>query len=305
MRVQTLTVDLVGEHIEIPFLRVVGRRGDGPSLTVVAGVHGTEYTSIAAVREWATELRAEDLRGTATVVPLVNVPAFYARSPFVVPLDGKNLNRSFPGDPAGTPAERLAAAIVENFMTGSDYYVDLHAGDLPEALEPFVLYDESPVEDQAREMALSYGIGHVVRQSGGVRTVGGSSTAAATDLGIPAITAESGQCGILDRPSVERHLRGLRNLVRHLGLVDGDVEQFPAPVEHEGWVWMSTTEPGWWQPAVETGDSVPEGGLLGTVAPVLGGSPTEIRAPQAGVPLFITSSPAVKANGLLLGLALI
>ncbi len=55
--------------------------------------------------------------------------------------------------------------VTATFIKGSDYLLDLHAGDLPEALEPFALYDESPVEAKSRELALAYGLGHVVRRS--------------------------------------------------------------------------------------------------------------------------------------------
>jgi uncharacterized protein len=304
MHVRELVVDLGDDHLAIPYVRLQGTAGDGPHLTVVAGVHGTEYTSIAAARAWACELREDELSGQVTVVPVVNLPAFWARSPFVVPLDGKNLNRSFPGDAGGSAAERLAAAVTERFIAGSDHLLDLHAGDLPEALEPFTLYDESPVADRARELALAYGLGHVVRQAAAQQTVGGSTSAVAAALGIPAITAESGQCGILERASVDRHLRGLRNVARFLGLTPGDVETFAPPVEHDSWVWLRTETAGWWQPVVETGQDVEEGALLGTVAPILGGEAQEIHAPAAGVPLFVTSSPAVIADGLLMGLAL-
>ena len=304
MHVRELVVDLGDDHLAIPYVRLQGTAGDGPHLTVVAGVHGTEYTSIAAARAWACELRENELSGQVTVVPVVNLPAFWARSPFVVPLDGKNLNRSFPGDAGGSAAERLAAAVTERFIAGSDHLLDLHAGDLPEALEPFTLYDESPVADRARELALAYGLGHVVRQAAAQQTVGGSTSAVAAALGIPAITAESGQCGILESASVDRHLRGLRNVARFLGLTPGDVETFPPPVEHDSWVWLRTETAGWWQPVVETGQDVEEGALLGTVAPILGGEALEVHAPAAGVPLFVTSSPAVTADGLLMGLAL-
>jgi hypothetical protein len=266
-------------------------------------VHGTEYTSIAAARELLAELAPEQLWGTVTVAPLINLPAFWARTPFVVPLDGNNLNRSFPGDARGSAAERIAAAVTEELIKGSDYVIDLHAGDLPEALEPFVFYDASPVERQARELALAYGLGHMVRQSSDGRTVTGSTSAAAADLGIPSFTAESGECGILARDAVDRHLRGLRNVLRQLRLLPGDAVAFVRPVEHDGWIWMRTTDAGWWQPAVATGTLVAEGDLLGTVSPIVGGTPTRITAPAPGVPLFITSSPAVCADGLLLGLA--
>jgi predicted deacylase len=290
--------------LSIPYVNVVGEAGEGPRLTVIAGVHGTEYTSIAAARELLAELRPAELSGTVTVAPLINLPAFWARSPFVVPLDGKNLNRSFPGDPRGSAAERIAAAVTEELIKGSDYLIDLHAGDLPEALEPFVFYDASPVERRARELALTYGLGHMVRQSSDGRTVAGSTSAAAADLGIPSFTAESGECGILAREAVDRHLRGLRNVLRHLRLLPGEAVVFDRPVEHDGWIWMRTADAGWWQPAVETGASVAEGDLLGTVSPVIGGAATRITAPAPGAPLFITSSPAVCADGLLLGLAL-
>ena len=292
-----------GGVLGIPYVNVIGEAGEGPHLTGIAGVHGTEYTSIAAARELLAELRPAQLSGTVTVAPLINLPAFWARTPFVVPLDGKNLNRSFPGDPRGSAAERIAAAVTEELIRGSDYVIDLHAGDLPEALEPFVFYDASPVEREARELALAYGLGHMVRQSSDGRTVTGSTSAAAADLGIPSFTAESGECGILARDAVERHLRGLRNVLRQLRLLPGDTVAFDRPVEHDGWIWMRTTDAGWWQPAVATGASVAEGDLLGTVSPVIGGTPTPVIAPAAGVPLFITSSPAVGADGLLLGLA--
>jgi uncharacterized protein len=288
----------------IPYVNVIGEAGDGPHLTVIAGVHGTEYTSIAAARELLAELGPADLSGTVTIAPLINLPAFWARTPFIVPLDGKNLNRSFPGDAGGSAAERIAAAVTGQLIKGSDYLIDLHAGDLPEALEPFVFYDASPVEQQARDLALTYGLGHMVRQSSDGRTVAGSTSAAAADLGIPSFTAESGQCGILARDAVEQHLRGLRNVLRHLRLLPGEAIAFDRPVEHDGWIWMRTAEAGWWQPAVEAGASVAAGDLLGTVSPVIGGVPARVIAPAAGVPLFITSSPAVCADGLLLGLAL-
>ncbi|MGH3171753.1 MAG: succinylglutamate desuccinylase/aspartoacylase family protein [Trebonia sp.] len=300
-----LRVDLGdGGQLSIPYADIVGAAGSGPRVTVIAGVHGTEYTSIAAARELLAGLRPADMSGTVTVAPVINLPAFWARTPFVVPLDGKNLNRSFPGDPGGTAAERIAAAVTERLIKPCDYLLDLHAGDLPEALAPFALYDASPVERRARDLALAYGLGHLVRQPSHGRTVAGTTSATAADLGIPAITAESGERGILDAGAVDRHLRGLRNVLRHLGVLPGPAAVFDRPAEHEGWIWMNTDHAGWWQPGVQPGAAVAEGDLLGTVSPLIGGTPARITAPAPGVPIFITSSPAVSADGLLLGLAL-
>lgn len=298
---------LTGGELEIPYIDVRGP-ADGPHVTVIAGVHGTEYTSIAAVRRLAARLEQEVVAGRVTAVPVVNLAAFWARSPFVVPADGKNLNRSFPGNPSGSDAEVLADRLCQSFVVGSDQLLDLHAGDLPEALEPFALYEESPVEAASRELALAYGLGHVVRQSATGRTVAGSTCAAAADLGIPAIVAESGQNGLLDPAAVERHLAGLSNVLRHLGViagepVPGEVLACAPVVEHEGWHWLRTPVAGWWEAAVPVGAPVEVGQLLGTVSELLGVTLHEVVAPEAGVPLFVTTSPAVSVNGLLLGLA--
>lgn len=299
----SLAIDeLPGGGVKIPYIEVRGIHG-GPHLTVLAGVHGTEYTSIAAVREFAHGLDPQQVSGRITAVPIVNLPAFWARSPFVVPGDGKNLNRSFPGDPNGSCAEVLAHHLTQAFLMGSDYMLDLHAGDLPEALEPFAMYEESTVEAKSRELALAYGLGHVVRQRTEERTVTGSTCAAAADLGIPAIVAESGQNGILDRSAIERHLTGLMNVARSIGVLPGEAMPPPPVCQHDGWNWLRAPAAGWWEPLVRVGADVGAGDLLGTVNEICGGVLAEVRAPEDGVPLFVTTSPAVVADGLLLGLA--
>ena len=302
MNVTTLEIELPDGPIVLPYVSVQGNQ-PGPHLTVIAGVHGTEYTSIAAAREFARSLDAAQLRGRVTVAPLINPLAFWARTPFVVPTDGKNLNRSFPGAPDGTAAEVIAHHVTRAFIEPTDYLLDLHAGDLPEALEPFALYDESPVEAASRDLALAYGLPHVVRQTRSQRTVGGTTSAVSADLGKPAITAESGQNGILDRPSVDRHLAGLAGVCAHLGIMAGTVRRAPGLREYEGWNWLRTPVAGWWEPAVTVGADVAAGGLIGVVTDVLGEHRHEVHAPVDGVPLFITSSPAVEADGLLIGIA--
>src|SRR5580658_7364751 len=153
--VRRTAIDLAG--LEVPVIEVTGS-GDGPLLTVIAGVHGCEYASMAGVRRWAASLAEHELAGRVRAVPVLNLPAFAARSPFVVPEDGKNLNRCFPGDPAGTLADRLAHDTFTKLITGSDAVIDAHCGDLVEALQPFALYEAGTGEERARELATAYGL---------------------------------------------------------------------------------------------------------------------------------------------------
>ena len=305
-RVSRRTIELAG--LDIPLVELTGS-GDGPVLTVIAGVHGCEYASMEGVRRWTRDLAARELRGRVRAVPVLNLPAFRARTPFVVPDDGKNLNRCFPGDPGGTLADRLAYDTFTRLIAGSDALIDAHCGDLVEALQPFALYEAGPAEEAARSLAAAYRLPYVIRQAAGPdRAVSGTSSGAAAAAGIPAITAEAGGCGLVEEHAVALHVTGLNGVLESLGMTgsDGTAERTgdePEQAQLDQFLWLRCREPGWWTPAFGAGDTVAEGSVLGTVTSLDGSRMLEsIVAPADGVIIFLTSSPAVAADGLLLGL---
>ena len=292
-----------GSGIEIPYYEY-GTSNLGPHLTVFAGIHGAEYSSIAAARRFVSELKDDEVIGRLTVVPIVNVLSFWARTAFFIPVDNQNLNRAFPGKLNGSFTDVYAFHIFEKFIRNTDYLLDMHAGDIPESLEPFTIFEESSVEIKALAMARSYGIKHIVRQRQEGLVVAGSTSASAAAIGIPAIVAESGENGILEPDAVELHIRGLQNLARTLGVLNGEPFVEALHILHDGWSWLRAERAGWWEPAHKTGTDVKAGDILGTLGDVWGDGYTEIRAPQDGTVLFQTSSPAVSENGILVGLAL-
>jgi uncharacterized protein len=305
--------------LDVPVLDIKGS-ADGPLLTLLAGVHGCEYASMAGLRVWARGLAGRELSGRVLAVPVLNLPAFWARTPFVVPNDGKNLNRCFPGNPSGSLADRIAADTFTKIIKGSDALIDMHAGDMVEALQPFALYDAGPAEGRAREMATAYGLGYVIRQEPGPdRAVGGTSSAAAAEIGIPAIIAEAGGCGLVERPAVEAHVRGLNRVLAFLGMSGGSVaggsvaggtvadgsggQEAESTTYLRRFLWLRCKDEGWWEPSAQAGESVTAGQVIGTVSSIDGTQTLEtIVAPADGVLMFVTSSPAVAADGLLLGL---
>ena len=297
------TVSLGG--LDVPALDITGT-ADGPLLTLIAGVHGCEYASMAGLRKWANGLAGRALSGRIQAIPVLNLPSFRARTPFVVPDDGKNLNRCFPGDPAGTLADRIAYDTFTKIITGSDALIDMHTGDMVEALQPFALYDAGTAEARAREMATAYGLGYVIRQEPGPdRAVAGTTSASAAEIGIPAIIAEAGGCGLVERKAVEAHVRGLDRVLALLGMSEDGPQEEPATTVYlKRFLWLRCRDEGWWEPTAWVGDAVTEGQVIGTVSSLDGTQTLEtITAPADGVLMFITSSPAVAADGLLLGLA--
>jgi uncharacterized protein len=291
------------QGLEHPAFVAHGEAGQGPKLSLIAGIHGCEYSSIAAVTQFMNELNTAELKGTITAVPVVSMESFLKRSPFVVPVDGKNLNRCFPGNADGTYTDVLARAIYETLIEPADVLIDLHGGDQVEALEPFTTYDVSPLEEQAHRVAVAFNLRYVIRQERGDGELSGLTTTAAAAVGIPGVIAEAGGRGLLEEQATSMLVAGVRNALRALDMLPGAPDPPPANQRRVGsFIWLRAQNEGWWDWEVEAGDEVSGGQTLGRIRNLWGDVQEEIVAPQDGVVLFITSSPATVADGLLLGL---
>ena len=131
------------------------------------------------------------------------------------------------------------------------------------------------------------------------------SSAAASAAGIPAITAEAGGCGLVEEHAVALHVAGLNGVLASLGIVEAPAAAAPParPAYLGQFLWPRCAKAGWWEPAVKAGDTVTRGQVLGTVSSLDGATVQEtVTAPADGVLIFVTSSPAVADDGLLLGL---
>jgi predicted deacylase len=286
-----------GRPYRLPMWLINGAEA-GPTLVVTAGVHAAEYASIAAALDLGQSLDASSLRGRVVVVPVMNMPAFTARSIYVCPLDGRNLNRVFPGNTSGTESEQIAAWVFGNVISRADYYVDLHGGDLIEALVPFTIFFRSGNDDVDRvafEMAKAFGIHYLVRSE-----TPGSTFCAAARAGIPSILAESGGQGIWTRNDVAAHTNGLSRLMRHLGMTSGGTPGDSPFTLLEQFLWLRSEHEGFWYPAVEVNDAVTAGQDLGAVKDWEGRVLQSAISPGAGRILFIVSSLAINKNDPLL-----
>ena len=286
-----------GKPYRLPMWLVNGR-ADGPTLVVTAGVHPAEYASIAAALEFGQMLDAAKVRGRVIVVPVMNLPAFTARSIYICPLDGKNLNRVFPGSASGTASEQIAAWVFENVMKRGDYFVDLHGGDLIEALVPFTIFyrtGETRVDDASLAMAKAFGIPILVSSE-----TPGSTFSSASKAAIPAILAEAGGQGIWKADAVRAHTQGLTRLMRHLKMRSGGP---PKPVRCRllsKFQWLRSAHDGFWYPAVAVGARVRKGQELGRVTDWEGRVSQIAISPSAGQVLFIVSSLAINRTDPLL-----
>ena len=284
-----------------PYTAIRGAE-DGPRLALTSGVHPAEYPAIEANIRVMRALHPARLRGSVVSLPLVDVPAFLPRTPFVCPIDGKNPNRCFPGDPDRTFTDAMADAIFRAVIAPADALLDLHGGDMVEALVPFAIYPlvgEERVTRASAEIGRAFGLPYLVGSAPDRGGSPGTTILAAAAAGIPGIIAEAGSSGLLTEPETQMHVDGVENVLRHLGMTDGEVRR-RAPIEIDRVTRLTSPAEGMWYPSVSVGDTVGAGETIGRIGNLFGDTVAEVRAPHDGDVLFITSSPAMRADGLLI-----
>lgn len=280
---------------------------DGPRIALISGVHPTEYPAIEANIRVTRALDPATLRGTVVSLPLIDVPAFLPRSPFVCPIDNKNPNRFFPGDPNGSFTEVMNDAIFRAVIAPSDVLIDLHGGDLVEALVPFVIYSvsgDAAVDDASAAMGRAFGLPYLIANRPKPGGLGGTTIQAAAAAGIPAILPEAGSCGLLTEPETRMLVDGVQNVFHHLGMLDGPPAEVPAPTEVSEFSWLFSPAEGMWYPSIAVGATVRKDQELGVIRDLFGDQIAVVQAPHNGDVLFVTTSPAMKEGGVLLAVGL-
>lgn len=266
---------------------------DGPTLALTAGVHGGEYVGILALRRLFAEADPRKLQGRLVLLPLVNRDGFYAGAKGVVPEDGKNLNRVFPAAPGGTQAEQLAWAIQEQVYPEADFLLDLHGGDVNEAMTPLVFFPSTAapaVAERSREAAAHLEVGYRIPS-----TAKDGLYSCAAHRGIPALLMEVGGLGRWSEAEVEGELRSLRSLMGFLGM-GGEPRRNREQREPREMAYEEASASGLWFPRVQPGQPVRRGQVLGQLEDLDGRLLQTVAARWDGTVLYHTVSLGVAAG---------
>jgi predicted deacylase len=285
------------------------RRGasDGPTVAVVAGVHGDEEEGVLAVQRVLHRLAGRPLaRGTLRAVAVAH-PAAYAAHSRVSPFDGLNLARCFPGRPDGTATERLAHRLVERVIRGADALVDLHSAGSAYAMPFFCGYSgDGTVRERSRQLAAAFGAPIVWRHEHPPSP--GRTIAAACELGIPSVYAECTGGAALSRTDVEAFVAGVMGVLSHLGMLR---DPMPAPTPRwfiDGGVGdvdgaLVADRSGRFVCWREAGDPVDLDGLIGEVVDDAGHVVRRVTAPHEGLVVFLRRHARVQAGDALCSFA--
>jgi len=295
-----LEIPVAGEtdSTVIPVTIIHGAKA-GPVLGITAGVHGYEYPPIMAAQQLPGQLQAADMSGTVILVQVANVPAFLGRSIYTNPVDGKNLNRSFPGDPGGTLTDRMAWTLANEIMQRCDYYVDVHAGDGNEDLHDYAGYYDyqghAALTEKSREMAWSLGFDYIIpiawNPEPGAPTLYG--TREAMSRNIPTVAIECGRLGMVRPGEVEKINRALRSLMQHLQMLPGQPLQPENPFIIRERSYVSSEHTGIFYSSFHSNDYVKKGMKLGYCTDLFGRRLGDVIAPVDGIILYKVGTPPV------------
>ena len=282
---------------EIPFSILHGSK-PGPVLALIAGTHGMEYVPIIALQRLRTAIDPTTLSGTIVMVHVANMPSFLSRTIYYSPADGKNLNRAFPGKPDGTLSERIADAITRDVIARATHVIDIHCGDGNESLRPYVYWITTgapEVAEAGRRLALASGFDHIVidrgRPTDPAQSVYLSNTAILR--GKPALTVESGFLAAIDEESIRRVDHAVAGWLRELGMRASGPPPTAAPIWIDQSEVLTSGATGLFYPAVERGHSVAAGTVLGRITDFHGAVVQEIKAPFAGIVLYVLGTPPI------------
>lgn len=291
---QTLPLPVISPY-PIEMTVICGSR-PGKTLVVTAGVHGCEYVGIETLNRLKRELEPAALSGRMILLPLVNPEGFYQGSKQTIPADGKNLNRMFPGKPDGTFSSQLARVLEETLYPEADFLMDLHGGDVNEALTPLVFFPASVPESLSAAASAAAESLSVPYRVASTSQNGLYSWAA--QCGIPALLVERGERGLWSEKEVAACRENVYELMRHLGILNA-ASGSPClqQAEIRRAVYEEAPADGFWYPAVSAaGQKLKQGALLGTLKDSYGNEIARYTAPFDGVVLYYTLSLGVKSG---------
>lgn len=248
----------------LPMPAISIRNGEGPRVLLMSGNHGDEYEGQVALCRLSRELEPQAMRGHVMILPMANYPAALAGLR-TSPIDGGNLNRSFPGNPDGTVTEVIAHMIEEELMPHVDLVMDLHSGGSSLMYAPatqVMLRDDGSLDPRERELVEAYGApdNHVMHPGEDNHSTGG-----ARRKGALFVSAEFAGSGTVTMEALRIAEQGLARALHVFGVLNelppgvgpATAPRFLEIKDDEHYVYAHDT--GLYEPLVALGDTVKAG----------------------------------------------
>lgn len=268
-----LETAMAGLAVPMPVLAAHGRQ-PGPTLCLVAAVHGDELNGVEIVRRIMFDIDLDKLAGNVVGIPIANSFGFLRSSRYLP--DRRDLNRYFPGDAGGSMASRFAHALFTEIIVHCEVLVDIHTGsfdrtNLPQLRADLRITRVLNLTKQFGDIAVLHSVGPA-----------GSLRRAATDEGIATVTMETGGPARFQEGAVSAGVKAIEALLNHLDMI----KRFrlfgePQPVIYNS-TWVRVQTGGILLAEVGLGEMVELGQRLGTVTDPIHNKREVLEAPHRG-----------------------
>ena len=278
---------------------IVIRNGDGLTVLFTGGNHGDEYEGPVALRKLANSLKPEEIRGQVIIVPYLNYPAVLAGTR-LSPVDGLNMNRSFPGNSEGSMTLMIADFVYRELVLRSDVVIDFHSGGNSMIFEPCtVIHHLEDVEQMRNTIAAARKFGAPISLVLRELDSTGMLDTAVENSGKIFISTELGGGGSVSPRTLRIAENGIHNILRHFKVLPANREPVPETRFMEtpdvGGYLMAPQE-GLYETLVELGDPVKKGQPLGRIHSIthIDAPPVEVQSQIDGVLITRAGSAPVK-----------
>jgi len=276
---------------EFPVMYINGST-DGKHLCVIAGTHACEYPSIYAAIKTFQNIDPTDLTGQITIIPVLNISAFWTRTPYINPQDGIDIGATF-GNEGSSISYLISEVVSDEIISESDFIVDLHGGDVIEDIAPHAGFSRTgneKMDEEAQNLAKLFGAEYIFERLGKDAT---------KKFDIPRIIAEAGREGKLEKRYTEIHMKGLLNILKGLEMIEGEPDLPSEQKVMHGRYEIFAEKDGLFTSNVEVGDPIKKDEVLGRIRNLKGEVIEEITAKKDGFVQLITTNPVKQSNDLI------
>jgi predicted deacylase len=282
--------------IQVPVL-VERAKEPGPTLLVMAGLHGDELNGIEIVRRFLRKKLNKPSSGTIICLPILNIFGFLNLKRELP--DGRDLNRSFPGSNKGSLAAQFAFHFMKEIAPHCDYIIDFHTGAAQRNNFPQIRCVFS--DQESLELAKVFNPPFILNSSLIAKTLRESIVKQKKKI----LLFEGGKANNIEENVVEEGLNGLKRVITHLGMRNYkmDISKDRQPIFVGENKWMRAPSSGMFQCFVANGTAVQKGEILALVTDPYGKYEKKIKASQAGFVICINEAAVVYKGDAIIHLA--
>ncbi len=283
-RVIKVGISKLPSHTTIDILVTVYRSAEpGPVLLLLGGMHGDEINGIEIVRRIIDNNQHKVLRGTTICIPLMNIYGFIHFSRTLP--DGKDVNRSFPGNKNGSLAARMADYLVKDIIPKIDYGIDFHTGGAQRTNYPqtrCVMKDE-----ENRILAEVFNAPFALNsnfRSNSLRWT-------ASKMGKRILVYEGGESVRFDEFAINEGINGTLRVMKHLNMIDDAPAATQVTKEVASSTWIRADKAGLFQTLVQAGELVDKKQIVGYLTDPFGEFKKPVKAKVGGYVIGLNNNP--------------